>query len=147
MVPQLREQATCSARSSRSWTIVPACGEDFSHQRADDFPAYLVIVVVGHISCRRCSPSRSLMRLPNWLQYLIWLPLTLFSGTRADAADQGRGGRPAMAAGNDGFAAAKQRRLGRISKGGSTQKHRRVRDDPLRAPPIAGHPSNKKRVP
>ena len=27
----------------------PACGEDFSHQRADDFPAYIVIVIVGHI--------------------------------------------------------------------------------------------------
>ena len=26
----------------------PACGEEFSHQRADDFPAYIVIFVVGH---------------------------------------------------------------------------------------------------
>src|SRR6186997_745157 len=25
------------------------CGEEFPHHRADDFPAYLVIVVVGHI--------------------------------------------------------------------------------------------------
>jgi len=27
----------------------PACREEFHHHRADDFPAYLVIVVVGHI--------------------------------------------------------------------------------------------------
>lgn len=27
-----------------------ACGEDLSHQRADDLPAYLVIVIVGTIS-------------------------------------------------------------------------------------------------
>ena len=27
----------------------PACGEEFHHHRADDFPAYLVIVIVGHI--------------------------------------------------------------------------------------------------
>ena len=25
------------------------CGEDFHHHRADDFPAYLVIILVGHI--------------------------------------------------------------------------------------------------
>src|ERR1700760_546675 len=27
----------------------PACGEELYHHRADDFPAYLVIVIVGHI--------------------------------------------------------------------------------------------------
>ena len=27
----------------------PNCSEDFSHHRADDFPAYLVIIVIGHI--------------------------------------------------------------------------------------------------
>jgi uncharacterized protein (DUF983 family) len=27
----------------------PACGEDWSHQSADDFPAYLVILVLGHV--------------------------------------------------------------------------------------------------
>ena len=27
----------------------PRCGEELHHHRADDFPAYLVIVIVGHI--------------------------------------------------------------------------------------------------
>ncbi|OSP54311.1 DUF983 domain-containing protein [Pseudoruegeria sp. SK021] len=27
----------------------PACGEDFHHHRADDGPAYLTILVVGHL--------------------------------------------------------------------------------------------------
>jgi uncharacterized protein (DUF983 family) len=27
----------------------PSCGEDLSHQRADDGPAYLTILVVGHV--------------------------------------------------------------------------------------------------
>ena len=27
----------------------PSCGEELHHHRADDFPAYLVIVIVGHI--------------------------------------------------------------------------------------------------
>ncbi len=27
----------------------PVCGEDFSHQRADDGPAYATILIVGHV--------------------------------------------------------------------------------------------------
>ncbi len=27
----------------------PVCGEDFHHQRADDGPAYLTILIVGHL--------------------------------------------------------------------------------------------------
>ncbi len=27
----------------------PSCGEDLSHQRADDGPAYLTILIVGHL--------------------------------------------------------------------------------------------------
>ncbi|MBL9059324.1 MAG: DUF983 domain-containing protein [Mangrovicoccus sp.] len=27
----------------------PACGEDFRHHRADDGPAYLTILIVGHV--------------------------------------------------------------------------------------------------
>ena len=27
----------------------PTCGEDFSHHRADDGPAYLTILIVGHL--------------------------------------------------------------------------------------------------
>lgn len=27
----------------------PACGQDWSHHRADDLPAYLVILILGHL--------------------------------------------------------------------------------------------------
>ncbi len=27
----------------------PNCGQDWSHQRADDFPAYITIIVTGHL--------------------------------------------------------------------------------------------------
>ena len=27
----------------------PACGQDWSHQRADDFPAYIAILITGHL--------------------------------------------------------------------------------------------------
>jgi len=51
------------------------CGEPFRYHRADDFPAYLVIILLGHIVVPiamwieiTCSPS-------YWLQAAIGLPL------------------------------------------------------------------------
>ncbi len=55
------------------------CGEDFTAQRADDFPAYLVIVVVGHIVVPALLAVETVYAPPAWLQLLIWLPLTTFS--------------------------------------------------------------------
>jgi uncharacterized protein (DUF983 family) len=55
------------------------CGEDFTPQRADDFPAYLVIVVVGHIVVPALLAMEMAYAPPAWLQLLIWLPVTLFS--------------------------------------------------------------------
>ena len=55
------------------------CGEDFSTQRADDFPAYLVIVVVGHLVVPALLAVETAYAPPAWLQLLIWLPVTLFS--------------------------------------------------------------------
>ena len=56
-----------------------ACGEDFTPQRADDFPAYLVIVVVGHVVVPALLAMEVAYAPPAWLQLLIWLPVTLFS--------------------------------------------------------------------
>jgi uncharacterized protein (DUF983 family) len=54
-----------------------ACGEDFSHQRADDFPAYIVILIVGHI----LVPIALLVETeysPSYpVQLAVWLPLAL----------------------------------------------------------------------
>ncbi len=54
-----------------------ACGEDFSHQRADDFPAYIVILIVGHI----LVPTALLVETefsPSYpVQLAVWLPLAL----------------------------------------------------------------------
>jgi len=55
------------------------CGEDFTAQRADDFPAYLVIIVVGHIVVPALLAVEVAYAPPAWLQLAIWLPLTLFS--------------------------------------------------------------------
>jgi uncharacterized protein (DUF983 family) len=55
------------------------CGEDFTPQRADDFPAYLVIVTVGHVVVPALLAVEMAYAPPAWLQLLIWLPVTLFS--------------------------------------------------------------------
>ena len=55
------------------------CGEDFTPQRADDFPAYLVIVVVGHVVVPALLWMEMTYAPPAWLQLAIWLPVTLFS--------------------------------------------------------------------
>jgi uncharacterized protein (DUF983 family) len=55
------------------------CDEDYTPQRADDFPAYLVIVVVGHVVVPALLAVAIAYDPPAWLQLAIWLPITLFA--------------------------------------------------------------------
>lgn len=55
----------------------PACGEELFHQRADDFPAYLVIVLVGHIVVPLVLLVETEYAPPLWLQATVWPALTL----------------------------------------------------------------------
>jgi uncharacterized protein (DUF983 family) len=54
-----------------------ACGLDFTPHRADDFPAYLVIVIVGHLMVPTALLIETDFSPPTWLQLCIYLPLTL----------------------------------------------------------------------
>ena len=54
-----------------------SCGLDFSPHRADDLPAYLVIVIVGHIVVPTALMIETEYSPPVWLQLSIYLPLTL----------------------------------------------------------------------
>jgi uncharacterized protein (DUF983 family) len=55
----------------------PACGEELFHQRADDFPAYLVIVLVGHIVVPLLLLVETEYAPPLWLSAAVWPALTL----------------------------------------------------------------------
>ncbi|TYO63456.1 DUF983 domain-containing protein [Bradyrhizobium hipponense] len=55
------------------------CGEELSHQRADDFPAYLVMVLVGHLVVPAILAVETAYAPPVWLQLAVWLPVTLFA--------------------------------------------------------------------
>lgn len=53
----------------------PACHEELHHQRADDFPAYLVIILVGHIVVPIAMWIEIAYSPAYWLQAVIGLPL------------------------------------------------------------------------
>ncbi len=53
------------------------CGEDYTHQRADDLPAYLSIVLVGHIVIGGFMMTDLVWTWSNWTHLAIWTPLTL----------------------------------------------------------------------
>jgi uncharacterized protein (DUF983 family) len=54
----------------------PACGEELHHHRADDFPAYLVIVIVGHLVVGLVLAVEVAYAPPLWVHALLWLPVT-----------------------------------------------------------------------
>lgn len=55
------------------------CGLDFTPHRADDLPAYLVIVIVGHIVVPTALFIETDYSPPVWLQLAIYLPVTLIA--------------------------------------------------------------------
>ena len=55
------------------------CGLDFTPHRADDLPAYLVIIIVGHIVVPTALWIETDYSPPVWLQLAIYLPFTLFA--------------------------------------------------------------------
>jgi uncharacterized protein (DUF983 family) len=55
------------------------CDLDFTPHRADDLPAYLVIVIVGHIVVPTVLWIETDYSPPVWLQLAIYLPLTFFA--------------------------------------------------------------------
>ena len=55
----------------------PACGEELFHQRADDAPPYVTILVVGHLILGAVVGIDIAYAWPLWLHALVWLPLTV----------------------------------------------------------------------
>ncbi len=54
-----------------------ACHEALGFIRADDMPAYVTIVVVGHILVPLAVITEKLYQWPVWLHLSLWLPLTV----------------------------------------------------------------------
>ncbi|GGA54340.1 hypothetical protein GCM10011385_04900 [Nitratireductor aestuarii] len=54
-----------------------ACGEEYHHHRADDLPAYLVIVIVGHIAVGGVLSFERMTNWSSWTHLAIWIPITI----------------------------------------------------------------------
>jgi uncharacterized protein (DUF983 family) len=50
----------------------PVCGEELHHHQADDFPAYIVIVIVGHILVPLVLLVETHIAPPFWVGMLVW---------------------------------------------------------------------------
>src|SRR5882757_10268166 len=55
------------------------CGLDYTPHRADDLPAYLVIIIVGHIVVPVVLWVETHYSPPIWLQMSTYLPFTFLS--------------------------------------------------------------------
>lgn len=53
------------------------CGQELHHHRADDFPPYIAITIVGHIILSAATTLQILYTPPMWLHLSLWLPLIL----------------------------------------------------------------------
>ncbi len=57
----------------------PVCGEDLSHQRADDFPPYITMVLSGHILVPLMLAGQMLTDFSVVTYLAIYLPITVAS--------------------------------------------------------------------
>jgi uncharacterized protein (DUF983 family) len=53
------------------------CGEELFHHRADDFPVYVVIFIVGHLLVPAVLYVEIHFAPPYWMDVALWLPMTL----------------------------------------------------------------------
>jgi uncharacterized protein (DUF983 family) len=88
----------------------PVCGEELFHHRADDFPAYLVILIVGHIVVAFALAVETAFHPPYWVHLALLGPLIL--GLTLGLLQPVKGAIVAIqwAGGMHGFDEAKRRR-------------------------------------
>lgn len=53
-----------------------SCGESLGHIRADDFPPYLTILIVGHIVVPLALFAEQSYHWPTNTHFAVWLPFT-----------------------------------------------------------------------
>jgi len=93
--------------------ICPSCGEEIHHHRADDLPAYCVIIIAGHFVLPLMLLSMAYTAWPNWVHLSIWLPSFLIISVALLQPVKGAIIALQWAVGMHGFSAAKKRRNNR----------------------------------
>jgi uncharacterized protein (DUF983 family) len=90
----------------------PACGEELHHHQADDFPAYIVIVLVGHIVVPLLLSVELAFAPPYWVHMALWPAMVLGLGLGLLQPVKGAVVGMQWALGMHGFEAAKLARDG-----------------------------------
>jgi len=103
-------QASLFGRFLKVVDDCPACGEEYSHHRADDFPPYLVILVLGHLAVPIALAVEVAFAPPMWLQYLIWIPFVAIGAIALLQPTKGAVVALQWHTGMHGFEVAKKRR-------------------------------------
>lgn len=70
-------QAALFGRFLKPVDHCPACGQRWSGHRADDMPAYLVVLALGHILVPLLVATNLRFDPPMWLEMLLWPGLAL----------------------------------------------------------------------
>ncbi|WP_313617828.1 DUF983 domain-containing protein [Agrobacterium sp.] len=80
-------RGTCPACGSgklfRAW-LKPvhecaACGEEMHHERSDDLPPYISIVILGHIAVGGFMMTDMILPVEMWVHFAIWIPITILA--------------------------------------------------------------------
>ncbi len=53
------------------------CGEELCHHRADDLPAYIVMLIVVHVIVTLLLIVEATYEPPFWVHAALWFPLTI----------------------------------------------------------------------
>jgi uncharacterized protein (DUF983 family) len=53
-----------------------ACGAELHHHRADDFPPYITIMIVGHVIVPLLLLVEKTWHPELWIHAILWFPLT-----------------------------------------------------------------------
>ena len=54
-----------------------SCGEDMHHQRSDDLPPYISIMILGHVAVGGFMMTDTVFLVPMWVHFAIWVPVTI----------------------------------------------------------------------
>lgn len=65
-------EAKLFARFLKPVAACPACGERWAERRADDFPAYLVVLLLGHLMVPVVVEANRHLDIPGAVQMIGW---------------------------------------------------------------------------
>lgn len=54
-----------------------ACHEEMHHERSDDLPPYISIMILGHVAVGGFMMTDMAFTWPMWVHFAIWVPITI----------------------------------------------------------------------